>query len=145
MADRHTKEQRSRNMSRIRKFGNESTEMRMIALFRQYGISGWRRHLKLPGRPDFAFRQERVAVFVDGCFWHCCPICNWRPASNRSYWKAKFALNVARDRAANRALRTAGWKVLRIWEHSVKEEPDRVVARVQRAVARLDALLAVSK
>jgi G:T-mismatch repair DNA endonuclease (very short patch repair protein) len=58
MADRHTKEQRSRNMSRIRKFGNESTELTLLRLFRQYGIKGWRRHLDLPGRPDFTFAKS---------------------------------------------------------------------------------------
>jgi DNA mismatch endonuclease (patch repair protein) len=136
MADRHSKEQRSRNMSRIRKFGNESTELRMVKLFRQYGIAGWRRHLTLPGRPDFAFRRERVAVFVDGCFWHRCPRCNWTPASNVAYWENKFALNRARDRQANRALRRAGWRVVRVWECVLRTQPARVVSRIRQALAR---------
>ncbi|MCI0462562.1 MAG: very short patch repair endonuclease [Gemmataceae bacterium] len=135
--DRHSKEQRSRNMARIRKFGNESTEMRMLRLFRQHGIKGWRRHLDLPGRPDFTFRRERVVLFIDGCFWHRCPRCNWTPASNTEYWAAKFARNLATDRDANRALRRAGWKVLRIWEHWLKQEPERVVARITRALSLL--------
>lgn len=135
MADRHTKDQRSRNMSRIRKFGNASTELRMMRLFSQHGIKGWRRHLDLPGRPDFTFHRERVVVFVDGCFWHCCPRCNWIPTSNTAYWDEKLARNQAKDREANRALRRAGWTVVRIWEHSLKQ-PDQVIARLRRLLAR---------
>jgi DNA mismatch endonuclease (patch repair protein) len=135
MADRHSPEQRSRNMSRIRKFGNASTEMVLVRLFRSHGITGWRRHLALPGRPDFTFRRERVVVFVDGCFWHQCSRCNWTPSNNKDYWEGKFARNRAADRAADRALRNAGWRVLRIWEHSLKQ-PDRVIARVRLVLAR---------
>jgi DNA mismatch endonuclease (patch repair protein) len=133
MADWHTKTQRSYNMSRIRKFGNKTTELRMIALFRAYGIKGWRRHLPLPGRPDFTFRRARMVVFVDGCFWHGCRRCNWMPTSNTEYWSSKFAGNRAKDRDANRALRRSGWIVLRIWEHSLKQ-PARVMARIRRAL-----------
>lgn len=133
MADRHTTEQRAHNMSRIRKFGNASTELKMVSLFRRHGITGWRRHLKLPGRPDFTFGRERVVVFVDGCFWHACPRCNWKPASNREYWEAKFARNIANDRDADHALRKIGWKVIRIWEHSLKH-PARVVGRIRRTL-----------
>ena len=134
MADRHTREQRSRNMASIRKFGNQSTELRLLKLFRQYGIKGWRRHLKLPGRPDFTFRRERVVVFVDGCFWHCCPRCKWRPTSNIDYWEAKLARNRAKDREANRALRRNDWTVVRIWEHALKE-PVRAINRLRRVLA----------
>jgi DNA mismatch endonuclease (patch repair protein) len=133
MADRHTKKQRSYNMSRIRKFGNKTTEIRMIALFQAYGIKGWRRHLPLPGRPDFTFRRARVVVFVDGCFWHGCPRCNWTPTSNTKYWSSKLVGNRAKDRDANRALRRSGWTVVRIWEHSLKH-PARVMARIRRAL-----------
>ena len=135
MADRLTKEQRSRNMSRIRTFGNESTEMQMIKLLRQHGLKGWRRHLPLPGRPDFAFPYQRVAVFVDGCFWHRCLRCNWTPTSNTEYWEKKFATNQARDREANRALRQAGWIVFRIWEHSLRS-PANVIGRLHLALRR---------
>ncbi|HZT83272.1 MAG TPA: very short patch repair endonuclease [Gemmataceae bacterium] len=135
MADRHSREQRSRNMSRIRKFGNASTELRLLRLLRAGGITGWRRHLDLPGRPDFTFPRERVVVFVDGCFWHRCPRCNWKPASNTAYWTAKLARNVAKDREADRQLQRTGWRVLRIWEHALREQPNRVMARIRRALA----------
>jgi DNA mismatch endonuclease, patch repair protein len=138
MADRHTTEQRSRNMAHIRKFGNISTELRLAKLFRLHGITGWRRHLDLPGRPDFTFRKERVAVFVDGCFWHRCPTCNWVPASNLAYWETKLSSNVRKDREADRKLRASGWTVVRIWEHVLKRDPQRVLARVRRALQRND-------
>lgn len=133
MTDRLTKDQRSRNMSRISNFGNASTELRLVKLFREHGLTGWRRHVRLPGRPDFIFRDRLVAVFVDGCFWHRCPRCNWIPTSNTDYWRTKFATNQARDREANRALRRAGWTVIRIWEHSLKR-PTIVMGRILRAL-----------
>jgi DNA mismatch endonuclease (patch repair protein) len=82
------------------------------------------------GRPDFVFREERLAVFVDGCFWHCCPKCGNMPASNREFWRTKLGKNKLRDRHVTRTLRTEGWKVLRIWEHELSA-PDRVVKRLE--------------
>jgi DNA mismatch endonuclease (patch repair protein) len=134
MPDRHTPEQRSRNMSRIHKFGNESTELRMVRLFRAHGIRGWRRHLKLPGRPDFTFRGERVVVFVDGCFWHRCPVCNWVPTRNADYWGPKLARNVEKDREADAELGARGWRVVRVWEHALKRQPDDVARLIRRAL-----------
>jgi DNA mismatch endonuclease (patch repair protein) len=134
MADTHTREQRSRNMARIRKFGNKSTEGRLVELFRLHGINGWRRHLKLPGRPDFTFRRQRVVVFTDGCFFHKCPACGWTPASNTDYWLPKLARNVEKDRQADEQLRAGGWTVVRLWEHEIKRQPDEVIARVRQAL-----------
>lgn len=136
MTDRHTQDQRSRNMARIGKFGNESTEIRMLRLFRTHGIKGWRRHLKLPGRPDFTFREERLVVFIDGCFWHRCPDCNWTPTSNVGYWMPKLARNVERDREADARLRAEGWGVIRIWEHVMKRQPEKAVAMVRVALGK---------
>lgn len=90
----------------------------------------------LPGSPDFVFRRARVAVFVDGCFWHDCPEHCRMPATNRAYWRTKIARNRARDRRADLALRAAGWRVVRVWEHSVRADAPRAAARVARAVAR---------
>ena len=105
----------------------------MIAAFRAAKIIGWRRHLPLPGRPDFAFRAERVLVFVDGCFWHGCARCYRRPASNRKYWDAKVLRNQARDREVTRELKKRGWRVLRIWEHELKGAP-AYLRRLRRAL-----------
>jgi DNA mismatch endonuclease (patch repair protein) len=83
-------------------------------------------------RPDIAFTARRVAVFVDGCFWHCCPEHGTKPAANTWYWGPKLARNVERDRAADAALAAAGWNVVRIWEH---ESLDGAVGAVVAALA----------
>jgi DNA mismatch endonuclease (patch repair protein) len=72
-------------------------------------------------RPDFVFLKSRTALFVDGCFWHGCPRHGTRPKNNRAFWHRKLSANEARDRLVNRALRRAGWQVLRIWEHDLPE------------------------
>jgi DNA mismatch endonuclease, patch repair protein len=120
VADWLTREQRSRNMASIRSKGNATTERVFLSILRQAGISGWRRHLNLPGKPDFVFRSARLAVFLDGCFWHGCPRCYRLPQDNRAYWKKKVAGNRRRDRRRSRELRSAGWRVVRIWEHLLK-------------------------
>jgi DNA mismatch endonuclease, patch repair protein len=83
-------------------------------------------------RPDIAFTARRVAVFVDGCFWHCCPEHGSQPANNTWYWEPKLARNVERDRAADAALSAAGWSVVRIWEH---ESVEAAIAAVVAALA----------
>jgi DNA mismatch endonuclease (patch repair protein) len=118
-------------MSRIRSRGNRDTELRLIAIFREHEITGWRRHRPVFGRPDFVFPKLRVAVFVDGCFWHGCPQHYNAPSGNAAFWRKKQAANRRRDQLVNRTLRKSGWRVLRIWEHSLPHE-SRVVARVRR-------------
>lgn len=129
-------EVRSRTMRAVTATGNTSTEMRMVALLKAAGLKGWRRHLALPGRPDFAWPRLRVALFVDGCFWHGCPRCaRAMPKTNAEYWSQKVGQNVARDRRAARQLRADGWRVLRVWEHSLLS-PGRIMARVARVLHR---------
>lgn len=130
-----TPEQRSYAMSRVKARGNASTELRMVALLKAHRIHGWRRHLDIPGRPDFAFRRERVAVFVDGCFWHACPRCFRMPTSNADYWESKIERNKRRDSRVTRELRGKNWHVVRVWEHSLRE-PDKVAARLRRTLTR---------
>ncbi|MBI5696792.1 MAG: very short patch repair endonuclease [Nitrospirae bacterium] len=130
-----TTPERSKNMAAIRSKGNLTTELRMARLMRSHKISGWRRHLNLPGKPDFAFPKERVAVFVDGCFWHFCPRCTKIPRRNEQYWIEKSERNKSRDRRASRILRKMGWSVIRIWEHALNNE-EIVAARVKRSLQR---------
>lgn len=85
-------------------------------------------------RPDVVFPRRRIAVFVDGCFWHCCPIHGNEPRANTDYWGPKLARNVARDRAVDEALLADGWTVIRAWEH---EEPASIADRVARALAEV--------
>jgi DNA mismatch endonuclease (patch repair protein) len=124
-------------MGAVRGRGNKNTEVRLATLLRAHRVTGWRRHLPLPGRPDFAFRRERVAIFVDGCFWHGCPKHFKRPQSSQEFWDAKLASNRARDARVTRELRRQGWKVLRIWEHALsKRESGNTIRRVVRSLAR---------
>ena len=82
-------------------------------------------------RPDVAFTRARLAVFVDGCFWHMCPIHGNQPRANTAYWRPKLARNIARDRAVDAALSDAGRRILRAWEH---DDPAEVADRVARAL-----------
>ena len=139
MADVFTKAKRSVVMSAIRGKGNKDTELRMMTLFRGHGITGWRRNVALFGKPDFVFRRERVAVFVDGCFWHRHPGCRfaYTPKSRLEFWLPKFARNVERDRLVTRTLRQQGWTVLRVWECGLAAKHwSRVARRVARALER---------
>jgi DNA mismatch endonuclease (patch repair protein) len=113
---------RSEMMAKIKSKGNKTTELRFLALLKERGITGWRRHARLPGRPDFYFPNERVAIFLDGCFWHGCGKCYREPSTNIDFWRNKLVGNRRRDRRNDRALRTKGVRVIRIWEHSLKNE-----------------------
>jgi DNA mismatch endonuclease (patch repair protein) len=96
-----------------------------------------RQTIRLGGRrwtqPDVVFPTQRVAVFIDGCFWHSCPTHGTNPRSNAAYWGPKLARNVARDRDTNVRLSALGWTVLRAWEH---ESPMEIADKVQHALAR---------
>ena len=134
MTDVFTTAKRSEVMSRIRSRGNRGTELRLIAVFRAHGITGWRRNRPVFGRPDFVFPVGRVAVFVDGCFWHGCPRHCRVPASNVAFWQKKFEANKRRDRLVTRTLRRLGWRVVRVWEHALTGDAGRVAARVRRVL-----------
>lgn len=135
MADVFSREKRSEIMSRVRGRGNAATELRLINIFREAGVTGWRRNTPLFGRPDFVFPKVRVAVFVDGCFWHGCAKHGSIPSSNQAFWEQKLRRNRARDRLVERTLRQSGWRVMRIWQHDLKN-PERVVRRVKGMLAR---------
>jgi DNA mismatch endonuclease, patch repair protein len=137
MADLWTKEKRSAVMSLVRGRGNKGTELALVRLLRQNGINGWRRHLSLPGNPDFTFCKHRLTLFVDGCFWHSCPRHARRPKSNVVFWRRKFSTNKKRDKNVSQTLRKLGWRVLRVWEHDL--EPRRqmqVVRRIRKALKK---------
>jgi len=90
---------------------------------------------KLPGRPDIVFRGAKVAVFVDGCFWHGCPLHAVRPKGNAEFWRKKLDANIERDARVSAELSELGWTVLRVWEHEIMESLTHVVHRVANAVA----------
>lgn len=120
-------------MASVKGKGNKSTELALVALLKAGSIKGWRRHLPLPGKPDFCFPKQKVTVFVDGCFWHGCPKCYRRPKSNLDFWDGKVAANCARDRRVNQELRNKGFVVMRIFEHQLKH-PAKVVVRIRKAL-----------
>jgi DNA mismatch endonuclease (patch repair protein) len=137
MADVFSTRKRSQVMSRIRSRGNKDTELVLAKLFRSYGITGWRRNQRVFGKPDFVFQKVNLAVFVDGCFWHRCPIHGTQPKGNRSFWQKKFVRNQARARLVNRTFQIAGWRVLRIWEHELARKNEvHLLRRIQRALSR---------
>ncbi|MFN7341004.1 MAG: very short patch repair endonuclease [Opitutia bacterium] len=139
MADFLAPAERSALMALIRGQGNASTELRLVAALRAAGIRGWRRGSRLPGRPDFAFAAARLAVFVDGCFWHGCPRHHRLPRTRRAFWRAKVLGNRRRDRRVDRALRARGWSVLRVWEHDLR------AARLASTLRRLRRRLAAAR
>lgn len=159
MPDIFTPAKRSDVMSRIRSRGNQATELALMRIFRAHRITGWRRQLQIRSaergtrnkrqigpagcslrvflvRPDFVFPKLRLAVFVDGCFWHACPRHTTKPKNNAAFWRKKFARNKARDQLVTRTLRKNGWRVLRIWEHELARKREaRLVKRLRRCRA----------
>jgi DNA mismatch endonuclease (patch repair protein) len=130
--DTVSKEVRSRIMSAVKPYGNKTTEMIMGKLLRENGLRGYRKHWPIDGKPDFAWPRLRIALFVDGCFWHGCPRCKRIPTSNRTFWAARIGGNRRRDRRVSRSLKRAGWLVLRVWECRLQEE--RTMEKIRVAV-----------
>lgn len=136
MADHLSKEGRSRNMAAIRS-KNTKPEIALRMALRQLGYSGYRLHRKdIPGRPDIAFVGRRVAVFVDGAYWHGHPD-HWHPESASEYWMTKITRNQERDRAANEKLVSQGWQVIRLWDFEVLADP---LGCAEEVALRLSAL-----
>jgi DNA mismatch endonuclease (patch repair protein) len=121
-------------MAAIRSSGNQDTELKLVALFKIHGIMGWRRKQRVFGKPDFIFRRQKVAVFVDGCFWHGCRWHCRMPKSRRNYWEPKIVRNKKRDGEVSRLLQRRGWIVFRIWEHTLKH-PGGALDRLQAVLA----------
>lgn len=135
--DRVSKTIRSRTMSAIRKRGNRSTEWKLRSALMRARLSGWIMHDRsVLGCPDFWFHKQRLAVFVDGCFWHGCQNCCRLPEQNAPYWHPKIAGNIARDRSHNARLRRSGIRVLRIWEHTLGN-PSQIPRLIQTIRNRL--------
>lgn len=122
MADIFDNEKRSEIMRKVKSKKNKSTELRLIEVFKKNGITGWKRNYPVEGHPDFVFLKEKVAVFVDGCFWHGHDCRNTRPANNQEYWQNKRERNMKHDRAVTAMFENRGWTVLRIWECELKKK-----------------------
>ena len=116
MADTLSRAERSFRMSLVRGSGNKQTELKLAPILKEHRLSGWRRKARVYGCPDFVWTKYRVAVFVDGCFWHSCPRHARIPKSRQQFWVPKLERNRLRDVEVTRALRKTGWSVIRIWE-----------------------------
>lgn len=124
----HTRAQRSYNMSRIRGT-NTHPELLLRRGLWKLGLR-YRIKTKIPGRPDIAFISARVAVFIDGCFWHGCETHLKWPKKNAKFWRAKILQNRARDSRVSLDLTAAGWHLIRLWEHEIGEDLPKCIARV---------------
>jgi DNA mismatch endonuclease (patch repair protein) len=116
MTDVHNAQQRSYNMSKVKRYGT-SIELKVKNILEHKGF------LYQPntyGRPDFVNFKRKVVIFIDGCFWHCCPVCFKIPKSNVKFWLNKLNQNAIRDLEVRNNYKLSGWKVIRIWEHSLR-------------------------
>lgn len=135
MADIFSKEKRSQVMSSVRSKRNKTTELRLIEIFKQNGIVGWRRNYKVKGHPDFVFLDKKIAVFVDGCFWHGHDCRNTRPTDNAEFWQKKRERNIAHDKEITTLFESRGWTVIRIWECELKKDKINSYLTILRGIS----------
>jgi len=131
MTDKFDKETRSAIMSKI-KSKNTSLEINFRKLLWKHGLRGYRVHYNLPGKPDIVFVSKRIAIFLDGDFWHGY---NWKKLGKippKQYWQKKIQKNIDRDKKYNRILRSDGWTVLRFWEHEIKDDPEKCIKKIKQ-------------
>lgn len=127
MADVFDKEKRSEIMSAVRSKRNKSTELKLIDVFKKNGIVGWRRNYKVKGHPDFIFPRKKIAIFVDGCFWHGHDCRNTRPSDNAEYWQMKRERNIKHDKEITSLFESRGWVVIRIWECELQRKNEQIL------------------
>lgn len=137
MSDNLSPVDRRKTMQAVKSQGTK-LERRLWGVLARLGLRGWKRNVKeIIGTPDVAFPDQKVVIFLDGCFWHACPVCRRKlPGSNREYWERKITRNVTRARMLNRQLRRDGWLVIRIWEHEM--------ANIRKVKARILSALEVT-
>lgn len=122
MADVFDSKKRSDIMSKVRSNNNKSTELALIKFFKENHITGWKRNYPIKGHPDFVFLDKKIAVFVDGCFWHGHDCRNTRPSDNAEYWQKKRERNIKHDKEVTAMFENRGWTVIRIWECELKNK-----------------------
>lgn len=129
MADVFDGKKRSEIMKKVRSRNNKSTELKLIQVFRENSIKGWRRGYPVKGHPDFVFLDKKIAVFVDGCFWHGHDCRNTRPADHDEYWAKKRERNIRHDKEVTAMFEQRGWRVIRIWECELKKKNRELLLR----------------
>lgn len=130
MSDTFSKEKRSQIMSRIR-----SKETKLELKFKEL-LKGLRFSYqpKIKGKPDFALKKYKIAIFIDSCFWHKCPKHFRQPSTNKKYWISKIDRNVERAKEVNNQLKNKGWKVLRFWEHEIKGNSKKCLSIIKEVL-----------
>ena len=132
MADVFDERKRSEIMSKVRSKNNKSTELKLIQLFKENHIVGWKRNYPVKGHPDFVFLDKKIAVFVDGCFWHGHACRNTRPSDTADYWKKKRERNMKHDKEITELFERRGWIVIRIWECEMKKKNrEKLISRLK--------------
>lgn len=134
MSDNLKPEDRRRTMQSV-KGRNTKIEKRIFSLLAGMGLKGWKKNaVEIIGKPDIAFIERRVAIFIDGCFWHGCPDCKRPlPKTNRDYWERKIHRNIALAESYNEKLRNEGWTVLRFWEHEISNSK-KIKSQIEKAL-----------
>lgn len=122
MSDVFDKAKRSDIMRSVKSTKNKSTELKLIEIFKENKIVGWRRGCRIEGKPDFVFRKEKIAAFVDGCFWHGHKCRSTTPKDNSTYWTSKILRNKKRDKEVSKILKNKKWLVIRVWECDLKNK-----------------------
>jgi DNA mismatch endonuclease (patch repair protein) len=138
MADIFSKERRSQVMSLIKsKNTKPELALRKLVSSNLYPL-GYRYRIhykKLRGKPDITFVAQKIAIFVDGTFWHGYDFKNRKKKLPNEYWLSKIAANIGRDKKTNRELKKSGWRVIRIWEHDLRKNPQKVLALIRQALS----------
>jgi DNA mismatch endonuclease, patch repair protein len=131
---------RSLAMAAVKGKHNRTTEIQFRMALVRAGITGWVTHSKLPGRPDVYFPKAGIAIFLDGCFWHGCVHCGHVPKTNSLFWATKIRRNQTRDKRNSQLLRKGGIRVVRAWEHDLKNQKNlqRILKRIQVTLKNLE-------
>lgn len=127
MSDIFDNEKRSYIMSKVRSKNNKSTELELIKFFKENNITGWKRNYPVKGHPDFVFLDKKIAIFVDGCFWHGHDCRNTHPSDNAKYWRKKRERNIKHDKEVTALFEQRGWTVIRIWECELKKKKKQIL------------------
>ncbi|MED3882811.1 very short patch repair endonuclease [Priestia megaterium] len=134
MADNLSKEQRRKNMKAIR--SQSQLENLVSKELWKRGIR-FRKNVKnLLGKPDIAIKKYKIVIFIDSCFWHVCPIHGNKPKSNQDYWINKLNRNKERDQEVTEYYKKAGWRILRVWEHEIKQDFEKTIDMIVEFIER---------
>lgn len=139
MPDNLSPQDRQKTMRAVKSKGT-SLERSLCSMLAGMHLTGWRQNADdILGKPDVVFDAKCIAIFVDGCFWHGCPSCRRKmPVTNRQYWTQKIQRNIERAQLYNQELAAAGWTVIRVWEHQLRDASTRkqIQQQIRSAIER---------